>query len=211
MSGLIRANKYYIGLFLIFVLLGGWVLTMIQKGDVVLWLDVHHTPLLDIFFKYATRMGEGLVVIALIGFVGLYRFRHFVYGALAMGVSTGIIQSLKHFVFPHMDRPKVVLAAMDLHFVEGVHVNSHFSFPSGHSASAFTLFTVMALSTKNKALGVLWFFLALFVAGSRMYLKQHFFMDIYTGGIIGFVTAVVFYLVIQRYQNKEWANKRLIG
>ncbi|RYD68900.1 MAG: phosphatase PAP2 family protein [Sphingobacteriales bacterium] len=67
------------------------------------------------------------------------------------------------------------------------------SFPSGHTASAFCLFTLLALFVANKKYGLFFLLMALLVAYSRIYLSQHNFIDTYVGAWIGILSALVIY------------------
>ena len=51
--------------------------------------------------------------------------------------------------------------------------------------------------TKKKPLGILFFLLAVIVGLSRIYLSQHFFMDIYFGSIVGVVITSILYVAIR--------------
>ena len=91
-------------------------------------------------------------------------------------------------------------------------MHSFHSFPSGHTAVAFGLFCLLALISSNKMIGVVCFFIALFVAFSRVYLSQHFFLDIYIGSLIGVVATVLSYLYINgspKVNSKSWIDNSL--
>jgi membrane-associated phospholipid phosphatase len=57
------------------------------------------------------------------------------------------------------------------------------------------------------------FFLALLVAFSRVYLSQHFLIDITVGSIIGSTGALGFYLLYYRDDRKwhAWSLKRIFN
>lgn len=95
-------------------------------------------------------------------------------------VSTGIITYILKSIF-EIPRPYI---AMDLTaLVEA----SSFSFPSGHTATAFAL--LIPFWRVSKVLGTLWAFFAIFMGFSRVYEMVHFPSDvaggIFLGGIIG--------------------------
>ena len=58
----------------------GIYLILSNHGDFVLWVNSHHTPFLDLFFKYWTYLGDG-VLLGVIGFCFLltnyFRFNTF--------------------------------------------------------------------------------------------------------------------------------------
>src|SRR5699024_7390074 len=116
--------------------------------------------------------------------------------ALSALLQTIIVQGLKRFFFEEMTRPRKFLeldSLSHIHFVEGVTVHNFNSFPSGHSATAFAIFTLLALIYRKSWWTALVFFVAAAVAISRVYLLQHFFIDIYFGSIIGMVSVAAVY------------------
>lgn len=116
--------------------------------------------------------------------------------------STGLLAGLlaqifKRFVFADSPRPKAFFDGIaDLHFIPGVDVFSHHSFPSGHAATVFALFFALSFLTSKKYLQFTYLALALLTGFSRIYLSQHFLIDVYFGAITGIVTAffLIFYL-----------------
>lgn len=59
------------------------------------------------------------------------------------------------------------------------------SFPSGHSATAFTLASVMAEQYNNKVIGILSYSLAFLAAWARVNDNVHFTSDVFFGGMLG--------------------------
>jgi membrane-associated phospholipid phosphatase len=60
------------------------------------------------------------------------------------------------------------------------------SFPSGHTASAFALATLLSFSIKNKPIASIGLLGAACLVGfSRTYLSQHFLVDVCAGSLIG--------------------------
>lgn len=92
----------------------------------------------------------------------------------------------------------------DLKLVDGVTMLTAHTFPSGHSASAFGIFMLLALIIKNKYWQMLFFFLALTIAFSRVYLSQHFLSDIYFGSLISVIITLVIFV-----WGESWKNPKL--
>jgi membrane-associated phospholipid phosphatase len=78
------------------------------------------------------------------------------------------------------------------------------SFPSGHALSAFALFFCLLFVSRSHFLKILFFILALLAAYSRVYLSQHWLIDIYVGSIIGFLFSLLFYSVF--YHTNKWQS-----
>jgi membrane-associated phospholipid phosphatase len=97
-----------------------------------------------------------------------------------------------------------------LHRVEGVSIHSLHSFPSGHTQTAFLIFTFLALFCKRTAMAYVLIFTAALVSLSRVYLLQHFFVDIWIGSIIGYGFLVFILLAFYKYSNlstnAKWAR-----
>jgi membrane-associated phospholipid phosphatase len=172
---------------LIVILLLTLPFLFMEKGFVVLWLNQRHTAFADLFFKNATYLGDGLTVavfgIVLLLFVSYYKTIVF---TVAIAVDSLFINVVgKHWLFSHLERPKKYFdESVVLNFVEGVKVHGSHAFPSGHTGAAFVWLSFLAFLV-NKKLGLVFLFVALLVALSRMYLLQHFLMDVYAGSIIG--------------------------
>ena len=93
--------------------------------------------------------------------------------AVAYGLMASTVYSLKFLV----GRPRPEIAD------NLVHTATTHSFPSGHTASAFVLATM--LCSKKPEMKYFFFGLAAIVGISRVYLGVHYPSDILVGGLIG--------------------------
>jgi len=190
-------NRYFFTCFFIYLIIGGLGLFALNHGDLLIYLSENRTPFGDFFFRNVTKLGEEW---SYIFFVGLFIFIRFRYALLIpiTGLIVTIISFLtkSYFLQP---RPSVYYKKLgtlaDLNLVEGVRlVKGLTSFPSGHTMSAFALFTIIALlSNRNRGTAILLFLLAVAVGLSRVYLVQHFLRDIYLGAILGVGIGVFLY------------------
>ncbi len=165
----------------------------------------------DFLFLATNRVGDGLMYISLIISFLFVRYRWAVI-SLACFLSTSLtVQLLKRTVFSEALRPTAFFdETVTLNLVAGVTQHSYRSFPSGHTASAFSLMLVLLLFINNKKWGVVFALLALFAGYSRVYLSQHFFEDIYAGSILGMlITIITYYYIDQRLRNTSWAAQHL--
>lgn len=120
--------------------------------------------------------------------------------------STGFTQGIKYFFFADADRPSLTfqLLHIPLNLVDGVDVNIHHSFPSGHTTAAFSLFFCLSFFSGNNYAKITWFLSALLIAFSRVYLSEHFFEDITAGSFIGVVFSFLVCSIL--YQTKLTSN-----
>ena len=197
----------------IFLITGAVFLLFTEKGDILLWINESHNEILDIFFKYWTHLGDGLVfAILMVTFLAVNYFRALVL-AMAVVSQTLVVQGLKRFVFSDVIRPQLFFDHFgNLHRVPGVEILTYNSFPSGHTATAFTVAILLSLISRNKYLTGLLMIMAILVGISRVYLLQHFFVDIYFGSVIGFLNGMIVFIGLNSssLSDKPALNKGLI-
>jgi undecaprenyl-diphosphatase len=129
----------------------------------------------------ATRGGDGWLwyamgaVILLFG--GEQRFRAAAAAALAVGVGIALFLQLKKAT--GRKRP----CAYEPHCWASLLPPDQFSFPSGHTITAFAMAVSLSLYYPDLAAGLL--FCAVSVAASRVVLGMHFLSDVVVGAAIG--------------------------
>jgi len=112
--------------------------------------------------------------------------------------STLLTQIPKQLIWSNINRP--IASGIDLskiHIVKGVDVHSFNSFPSGHTATAFTLFLITVYLFPNKKVLLSFGLYAILCGYSRIYLGQHFPLDI-AGGIIAALLSVALSILIRK-------------
>ena len=216
-QALIKTVSPYIIVYLIFLTMVIGLLCGYPKTELHMMLNSHHTSIQDTLFKYYTQLAEWpLYVLALIPL--LYKKKMMtVYYAMSE-VTGAIVVTILKLLF-HADRPVSVFEDypdMVLPLVDGVRMHHSNSFPSGHTSTFFIFATccmiILAyryikdaqphnLKAKLQFYTSILALLALAALGgySRIYLSQHFLMDVCVGSIIGFVTPFVIFF---KFQNK---------
>jgi membrane-associated phospholipid phosphatase len=172
-----------------------------------------HVPMLEAFFSKFTHVADGLVPTVLALLLLIVRdVRSFLMVGLSCGMSAVIAQMLKRVFFADAGRPSVhreALGAMD--WVEGIDLHAMHSFPSGHSTAAFSMCLALAVVFGQRNWAVPFALLAALLAFSRVYLSQHFLVDITAGSAIGTLTAVAvaYWLYQSPFARKPWLTRRL--
>lgn len=188
---LLRANwPFVLGYGLLLLGLGVCQI-LYRQGIITLTINQYYSPLADTFFKYVTYLGDGVFCVVL--GIGLwFRARKKAYLVIGAYAISGILaQLIKNVGFPKEPRPVEYFAGMinSLHTVSGVELSHWNSFPSGHTTSAFALFALLTLWTPKPWLKVGCLVMACLIGFSRMYLLQHFMVDVYAGSLLGTLTA----------------------
>ncbi len=183
-----------------------------SKADLHILSNEANNPFFDVFFKYTTYLGEG-TTIAILFIILLFAKYRYALIFLAAGLLTSLIVYIfKKIVFHEMYRPSryfELYESYKLHFIEGVKLHSLQSFPSGHTATAFNVFLMMALMIKNNILKLFFFIIAALVAYSRVYISQHFLIDITAGSVIGVSIVVLTWIWFERF-NRNWLDQSII-
>jgi membrane-associated phospholipid phosphatase len=190
----LKNNLFFLIPYVIILLISGFVLVIYSKPEIHIWLNGHNSGFSDWVFSHITFLGDGIFVICIGVLLLFYSLRSSVF-LLTAYFSTGlVVQILKRFVFSDYQRPvKYFHDTVQLHLVDGVRLLNGHSFPSGHSASAFALFLSLAIICRNRCIQVICFVLACSVAYSRIYLSQHFLVDIFAGSLIGVIGTLALY------------------
>jgi membrane-associated phospholipid phosphatase len=185
------------------------VALLVPRGNDVLFINGNHTDFTDRFFTFITYGGDGRIFIPLIIILLFVRFSYAL-AALSAWAGHGLLCSiLKRQVFSNVLRPAGVLDNDLLHFVPGVDVHNNYSFPSGHTATAFCFVILLALLLRRKTIFFIVVAFALLVAYSRIYLLQHFLIDVVGGAFIGTLVAITTWHLFEVYGKAEWLGRRL--
>jgi membrane-associated phospholipid phosphatase len=190
---LLRRNLFFFTPYSLLLIGAGIWQILYRQGIIALDINRLHHPWADIFFKYITFLGDGLFCVILAAIYFFWSKQKGIALFLSYAISGIIAQSIKKFGFPKEPRPAEYFADMmtQIHTVTGVELSHWNSFPSGHTASAFAVFTLLAFWSKTPALKVCCLILAALVGYSRLYLFQHFLIDVYVGSILGTIVAVL--------------------
>lgn len=176
----------------------------VDRFSLHLALNGYHTPELDLVFSYLTDLASGWVPVIVSCCLLLKSWRAFLMVGLSSMVGALLVQALKHAAFPTQARPLVFLHAMPgLPLVEGVELHRYLSFPSGHSTAAFAMCLGLAVVIGRPRAAAALAITAWLLAYSRVYLSQHFMVDILAGALLGSMAGMLVYYFL--YKGK-WAH-----
>ena len=162
----------------------------------------------DNFFSFCTNLGNGFVWVIILVLFYVYRKDKLPLYFAAVAFSTLITQGLKNFYVPVQLRPIAAIAdTSSIHTVKGVEILTNYSFPSGHTATAFSVFLVGCLLIREKWILPVGLLYALLVGYSRIYLAEHFPLDV-GGGMITAVISVWLSVYIQQIWEKRRVNSK---
>lgn len=164
-----------------------------MEADILLWIQNNvRNELLTPIFKFITTLGNG-GLIWIVGSIGLLipkKTRRVGVLALISLVFSALIDNviLKNVVA--RTRPYEVIEGL----TSLVGAQKDYSFPSGHTGSAFAAAVVMFLGLPKKC-GISILVFACLMGLSRLYVGVHYPSDVLCGALIGTGIALVVYRV----------------
>jgi len=192
---------------LAWVVFGAALLIYSNKGDYVLWANLHQTPPFNLIFYLITQLGNGWTI-AVLTIVLLFIKLEYFYKIAIVLLFTDIFVLLGKFVlFTEFLRPVMFFQdqGININPVPYTSLNHFYSFPSGHTAAAFAFFISLSILFSQRWLFAVCLIIATLVAYSRIYLGQHFLIDVYAGAIIGATTSLS---ILGLFDRKHWLSGR---
>ena len=176
--------------------------------SLMIWLQAHMGSFGTTLASFLSEFGEELVCVAVLGF--LYwcydkRFGRFVGLNILVGaVLNPMIKNIFLRRRPYFDTPEIkclkpIKKDADIYNIAA----QEYSFPSGHSTNAVTVYGSAALyKRKNKTLTVIAVVLSLLIGVSRFCLGVHYPTDVICGWLLG-LAIILFVPWLQKKLNND--------
>jgi membrane-associated phospholipid phosphatase len=175
------------------------------KNEAFLYLNTNLGLIADKVFEYSSYLAEGWIWIPyFIVIVVLYK-KDITFILMNFLISTLLTQFAKNYIFITAMRP--IASGLDvtqIHTVAGVEIHTFNSFPSGHTATAFTLFLLTTYLFPNKYAITFGLLYALVCSYSRIYLAQHFPLDLAGGILVALLTLPISIFIRQQLNKKPF-------
>ncbi len=157
------------------------------------------TPALDVFFRIITFLGEQYVLIIVIAILYFLfdkkKAQEVVFAVMTTLCLNNAIKGLIKYERPFVYSQDYEPADIALSEATG------YSFPSGHSQNATTLYTSLALTFKKKSLIIIAISLIILIGFSRIYLGVHYPKDVLFGIIFGLACSFFSYFVHKKIKD----------
>jgi membrane-associated phospholipid phosphatase len=172
------------------------------KENSFLVINKYNSPEFDYVFRFWTYLGDGVIWVPLFLYVILFKRDYFIAILAALIICTALTHLLKRVIYPDEFRPVVVLSEK-VRVIQGYYTNRQHSFPSGHTSTAFTLALLLASIVKKNFWVYFFPVIAFFVGYSRVYLAQHFVIDVFAGMLVGIFSAYLSLLIYERFRKNK--------
>jgi len=216
LKGFLKNNFYILLIYLLAVCIALFFLVNYEKVAIHYYLNRFvGNKFLNVLFYYITYLGDGTVAVFILVLILVFNIRLGLYASSSFLTATLVSITLKHQFYDEVNRPYFVFKhfvdGKKLTLIEGVDLHIHNSFPSGHATQAFSILMCLAFVAKNPLYKFLFLALAFFTAISRVYLSQHWLVDITAGSIIGILFSILYYFVFIQDKRLEKLNRPLLS
>jgi membrane-associated phospholipid phosphatase len=163
---------------------------LFTKDEIYFAVNGRYSEWSDFIAPYLTDLGNGWATVILSVILVFFSYRKAFLMASTYAITALFAQMIKHIA--KTPRPKLYFhdQLSHIHFVKGLYIDLHDSFPSGHTVTAFSTALLIAYFCKNKNWGAPLLILATSIGYSRMYLSEHFFGDVIAGSAIGVILTI---------------------
>ncbi len=174
--------------------------------DFLYFLESIRTPFLDKFFSTITHLGEETIFLVFAIAMFWCVNKRYGYYIMTVGFVGTVLNQFLKLVF-HIPRPWVKDPSFTV-VESAIPEATGYSFPSGHTQSAVTVFGASARMVKNIILRILFIVVVLLIGLSRMYLGVHTPADVIVSLVIGAILTLAFYPF---FKEGEGQYKKMLG
>jgi membrane-associated phospholipid phosphatase len=185
---------------------------LFTKQQIYFGVNGAYSDFADLVMPYITDLGNGWTIVVLSALLVLFNYRTAFLMATTYALTSLSVQIIKYIA--DADRPTLLYRdkLSLIHVVKDVYLLKYYSFPSGHTVTAFSTALLVTYLAKNKNWGWLLFIVAVAVGYSRMYLSEHFFEDVTVGSALGIVLTIwwISYIDSKQFINSPKWNRGLL-
>lgn len=188
-------------------------LLLLDKGTVFSFLNRLHHGFLDRFFEYMTYLGDATYALGLLLFFLYKKPLKWAFSfTLGFAFHALFVHLFKQWLAHGMLRPygyySEISQLAQFHWIDGVSMKMLNSFPSGHTTTAFFFASFIACYLGHRVMTYALLVLALLAGISRVYLGQHWFVDVYAGALFGLSSTALALWIIwvfpRKWHAKQW-------
>ena len=202
----VKQFKYLWFFWLFVMILGLFILVLIGSYEFSVKVNNQSYLIFDYFFKYITYIGDGVLLYILSFALIIFSRKWALLSIISLLITTIVVQILKRLIFDNFYRPsrffKDLIDDGSWHLVDGVELYDRFSFPSGHTALSFCFIIIICYYLKSNFWSLLLIMLAFLVGFSRIYLTQHFLIDVWFGTLIGSLISLTVITYFEKFISK---------
>jgi membrane-associated phospholipid phosphatase len=205
---IIKENRHFLSPFLLILTVSTIFLVIQGNSAVFLFINQHHSVFADFWFLSFTKFGDGVIAFILIIILMWVSIREAFTLLIITLLVTIVIALLKRFVFAEYDRPIIFFGEQMIRIVPGFNPPKLRTFPSGHTASAFSVYLYLSFLISQPGVKFGLFLVAFTVGYSRIYISAHFPADVIAGSLIAVLITIPTYYYCKRIK-ASWIDLKI--
>lgn len=171
------------------------------------FLEEIRLPFLDRLFQWCTYLGQDIPILIIICILFWCVNKRLAYQIGLSFFSAGLLLQGMKITF-RVDRPWILDPSFSP-VSSAVPAATGYSFPSGHTQSATSLFSTLALYAKRRSVKVICILIFCLVGFSRMYLGVHTPLDVLVAIAIGLICSLLVHRLFGKLQHTKAENRRI--
>ena len=178
-------------------------------GNLLLWIQENvRVEFLNGFWKFVTSLADGGIFWIILG-VSALAFKRTRSVGIAMLLALIINHVATNMVLKDIfQRPRPFVTFSEI--IPLIDKPGSFSFPSGHTSTSFAAAFAVLFMEKKRRYAIPAMIIAAMIGFSRMYVGVHYPTDVLGGIIVGFLSAVVAYYLVQMI-NRKLGERKING
>lgn len=152
-------------------------------SQITQWFNelIPHSGFFNLFFQFFSLQASSLpiwfaIIILLVIFEEKINKKFIVYFFISLLITSIVVIGLKRTT--KRPRPTITISSLKV-------CDTDFAFPSGHTTIAFASAAILASFDKKRK--KFYYLIAGLIGFSRIYLQCHYFLDVFTGAIMGYI------------------------
>jgi membrane-associated phospholipid phosphatase len=211
----VRRRLLYVT-WLVCITIGTVIVLNTNKGDTILYLNSWYNEFTVLIFTFCTRLGEWAGFLIPFLYFMIFKPVKYQLGFVVLGLATLLfVYIFKFVIYPDSIRPIVFfeLGNIDLINRPDIPLNRKHTFPSGHTTAGFAYFFYAALCADRRFFSMTFFLVAFLIGFSRIFLAQHFVVDVVAGSALGvaIATTVYYFMIYKDTFKAPLLNRKLFN
>jgi membrane-associated phospholipid phosphatase len=204
-----RDNQFFLIPFFIMLLIFSSLVLFLGNSGLFHLINNNYSTFADYLFLSFSQLGDGIIAFSFVFLLLWISFRQAFTLLTITLLITILFYLLKQFIFYDFSRPATYFGEKLIRMVPGYTPPRLHTFPSGHAATAFSVYLFFAIIVKQNGVKFGLFIIALLVAYSRIYLSAHFPADVICGSLLAVIITVSTYVFFRRINN-SWIDQKFV-
>lgn len=204
---IIKTNAYFLVPFFVVCIVSIASIFILGNSELYLFINQQYSGFTDFLFLSFTHLGDGVIAGLFIFILMWVSLREALTFLIITLLITLLVMLCRRYFFGDLNRPIIYLGEQFIRLVPGYTPPKLNTFPSGHTATAFSVYFYLAILVKQKGIKFGLFLIACTIGYSRLYLSAHFPADVVAGAMFAVLITLATYFYFRKIK-WPWIDRR---